>query len=203
MKILLVAATDFEISGLESNDIFDVLIGGVGVPATIFNLQKKLVTNHNYSHILQIGFGGIHRDSLNTNNWHLGDLIAISKDAFGDIGALENNSFKTVTDMGLSKQDNWIVNTNIETLNSKKLPVGTAVTCNTITDNNHIISPLRNYWNADIESMEGAAVHYVCNAYNMPFLQIRALTNIIGDRNKNNWKIKTATENIRLYLDTY
>jgi futalosine hydrolase len=51
--------------------------------------------------------------------------------------------------------------------------------------------------------MEGAAVHYVCVREKIPFVQIRSISNYIGDRNKKNWKIKEAvgtlnTELIRL-----
>lgn len=203
MKILLISATDFEISDMKSNDIFDVLITGVGVPNTIFQLQKKLAENSNYKYILQIGFGGVDRNALHINNWKLGDLVAISKDAFGDLGAMENNRFKSVTDMGLSQQNNWLANEHLQQINTKNLPVSDAITCNTITDNTDIIKVHQEYWHADIESMEGAALHYVCTAYDIPFLQVRALSNIIGDRDKNNWTIKTAIENIRLFLNTY
>lgn len=203
MKILLVSATEFEISGFKSNSVFDVLITGVGVPGTIFNLQKKLLSNKDYSHVLQIGFGGVHKVALESNDWELGDMIAIGKDAFGDIGAMEQSGFRSVTDMGLSHQNNWLENTNIEQLNDKKLPLGNAITCNTITDNIEIITKQYNYWHADIESMEGAALHFVCNEYNIPYLQIRALTNIIGDRNKGNWKIKPALDSIIHLLESY
>ena len=43
MQILLVAATNFEIQPFISTDhTLDVLIAGVGVPSTLYHLQKKL-----------------------------------------------------------------------------------------------------------------------------------------------------------------
>ena len=43
-----------------------------------------------------------------------------------------------------------------------------------------------------VESMEGAALHYVCLMEKVPFLQIRAISNVIGDRDKSRWKLKEA-----------
>ena len=38
----------------------------------------------------------------------------------------------------------------------------------------------------------GAALHYVCREMNIPFLQIRAASNYIGERDKEKWQMKEA-----------
>lgn len=43
-----------------------------------------------------------------------------------------------------------------------------------------------------IESMEGAALHYVCLMEKIPFLQIRSISNHIGERDKRKWNMKEA-----------
>jgi len=43
-----------------------------------------------------------------------------------------------------------------------------------------------------VESMEGAALHFVCLMEKIPFLQIRAVSNVTGDRDKSRWKIPEA-----------
>ena len=43
-----------------------------------------------------------------------------------------------------------------------------------------------------IESMEGAALHYVCLMENVPFIQIRAVSNELGERDKSRWKLKES-----------
>jgi futalosine hydrolase len=52
----------------------------------------------------------------------------------------------------------------------------------------------------DIESMEGAAFHYVCLQEEIPFIQLRGISNLVGDRNKNRWQIPTAMETVRFAL---
>ena len=51
--------------------------------------------------------------------------------------------------------------------------------------------------------MEGATLHYTCRQAGIPFLQIRAVSNYIGERNKANWKIKEALDNLNQTLLKY
>jgi futalosine hydrolase len=80
------------------------------------------------------------------------------------------------------------------------LPAVTALTVNEITTRKERIAQLINLYNPTIESMEGAALHYVCNDLNIPYLQIRGLSNYIGERDKSKWKIKEAVENANKIL---
>ena len=55
-------------------------------------------------------------------------------------------------------------------------------------------------FNADIETMEGAALHYVCLQENISFLQIRSVSNHVGERDKTKWKMKQAIEDLNKHL---
>jgi futalosine hydrolase len=57
------------------------------------------------------------------------------------------------------------------------------------------IGILQGKYQADIESMEGAALHFVCLQEGIPFLQIRGISNFVGERNKAKWDLKSAIEN--------
>lgn len=54
----------------------------------------------------------------------------------------------------------------------------------------HAFSPL-------MESMEGSAAAHVSQLYNIPFIQVRAASNLAGDRDKNNWNLPLAFDRIR------
>ena len=54
----------------------------------------------------------------------------------------------------------------------------------------------------EIESLEGAAFHFVCLHEQLPFLQLRAISNIVGERNKKNWHLKEAVHNLNNKLIT-
>jgi futalosine hydrolase len=47
---------------------------------------------------------------------------------------------------------------------------------------------------ADIETMEGAAVAYVCRQLELPLLHLRAISNWTGDRGRGEWNVTTAVE---------
>ena len=74
------------------------------------------------------------------------------------------------------------------------MPAVTALTVNEITTRTERIAQLKALYNPTIESMEGAVLHYVGNDLNIPYLQIRGLSNYIGERDKSKWRIKEAVE---------
>ena len=51
-----------------------------------------------------------------------------------------------------------------------------------------------------VESMEGAALHYIGLQEKIPFLQIRSCSNYIAERNKKNWKMKDAIQQLNVEL---
>jgi futalosine hydrolase len=50
-----------------------------------------------------------------------------------------------------------------------------------------------------IESMEGAAFFYACRQLNVPCLQIRAVSNYVEKRNRDNWHIGLAIKNLNKF----
>jgi futalosine hydrolase len=45
------------------------------------------------------------------------------------------------------------------------------------------------------ENMEGAAVAHICRIYGIPFVEIRGISNIVGDRDMKKWDVELAAEN--------
>lgn len=70
----------------------------------------------------------------------------------------------------------------------------TGITVNEISTHPEKIAYFRHHYQAATESMEGASLHFVARLAAIPFLQIRAISNKVGDRNKKNWQIKAAIE---------
>jgi futalosine hydrolase len=44
--------------------------------------------------------------------------------------------------------------------------------------------------------MEGAALHYVCLQTGVPFIQIRCISNYVGERDKSKWKFNEAFDSL-------
>jgi futalosine hydrolase len=68
------------------------------------------------------------------------------------------------------------------------------ITVSTITTSVQRINSLFNSYHAGMENMEGAGIAHVALHYNKPFLEIRAASNIVGERDKGKWKMTEAFE---------
>jgi futalosine hydrolase len=89
MNVLVVSATEFEIeSFIKENSTADILITGIGIPATIFHLTKKL-SQKDYDLVIQAGIAGTFSANLKKEL-----SLLVDKDAFGDLGIYEGK-FKT------------------------------------------------------------------------------------------------------------
>lgn len=198
MDTLLVAATEFEISEFAAKEHknVDILITGIGVPNTLYQIQNHIQNNH-YQLIIQAGIGGSF-----ANTTPLATVFEINKDIFADIGFSQNKIFTPLHSSSFVHKDKsniaagWLVNTTTSYIQNT-LPKASSITVNTVTDNTEIINTYINLYNAQVESMEGAALHYVCLQQAIPFMQIRSISNYVGDRNKNNWKIKEAITTLK------
>lgn len=194
MKILLLAATQMEIQPfLQTVPKADVLIGGVGSVATAYHLTKQL-SHHHYNLVVQAGVGGTFSELI-----QLGEVVSIKCDAFGDLGVMENG-FRSLQDMNLNTEPEWLENKNslLQKLPYKQVK---AITVNTIHTDATLTNTLRQRWKADVESMEGAALHYVCHQQQVPFVQLRSISNQVGIRDKTKWRMKEAITNLNEALN--
>ena len=78
-----------------------------------------------------------------------------------------------------------------------------SVTTGLISDDKAAVTRLRSVFSPDIESMEGACFHFAALMEKIPFLQLRAVSNFVGDRNKANWKLEEAIMNLNDALVNY
>ncbi len=191
-RILLTAPTSLEIGDF-SHDKVDVLCTGIAVPATIYNLQKAISRGGN-DLVIQMGICG----TFNADTHPIGHCYVVEKDCFAELGAIDREGFSPLHEMGYMLpgetgiEDGWFYNKNAA---SYCLPTATAMTVSTI-NNMPLIDVLQKRWQPHIESMEGAALHYVCLKEKVDFLQLRAVSNVIGDRDIANWKMKEAIKKL-------
>ncbi len=197
MSVLIISATEMEIIPfLKEFPNASVLITGVGVPALVYSLVKKLFSG-SYNIVIQAGIAGTFDDEIN-----IGETVIVHKDRFGDIGMTEKRIFTSVFASGLSDgnrfpfEEEWLVNGS-ELASFSDLKKVNAITVNNVSDEILLYGiSLEN----TIETMEGAALHYVCLLEKIPFIQLRSISNKAGDRNKQNWKIKEAVAHLNVEL---
>ena len=200
MNVLIVAATDFEIEPfMQEKKKAEILITGVGIPATIYHLTKKLLAS-NYDLVLQAGIAGIFSEFFN-----LTEVVAVKEDCFADMGIEEKGKLSTLFENGFMEKnelpfsDGKLINLS-KILETISLPKARAVTVNKISDDESHNKLMQEKFVAQIESMEGAAFHYVCLQQKINFLQLRSISNRVGERDKSKWKLKASIENLNKEL---
>jgi futalosine hydrolase len=205
MHLLLTAATAAEIQPVidylgkkdfvsQSHEV-EVLITGVGAVATTYSLTQT-INNQRPDLIIQAGIAGSFRE------YEPGKTLAIAADGFGDMGVWENNRFNTIFDLKLA-DDNQSPFTNRSLMNPNQkllllsgLEQAKAITVNEITTDIKRIEWYQQYSSPVVESMEGAAFHYVCLQENIPFIQLRSVSNCVGERDKTKWNIQDAVSHL-------
>ena len=204
MLILIVAATEMEVTPfMKEFPNAEILITGVGTFNTVYELIKKIHSKA-YDLIIQLGIAGSYKAQLN-----LGEAYLVKEDCFADLGVFEKGNFQTIFEMGFSNQNDFpFVNGKLENpyIQSFDIKVYEAkgATVNLLTDDSAYCDVLIEKYKADLESMEGAAFHYVCLKEKQVFLQIRGVSNLVGDRNKSHWKIHEAIRaSNQIVIDIY
>lgn len=209
MRILVTAATPIEISPFLENlrtahsfkkEIqIDVLITGIGLTASTYTLGKQVQLKRP-DLVIQAGVGGCFDRSIPT-----GTVMAIKQEAIADQSVIELNALKTLFDLKLVPENQypftrgWLVNKN-EVLKKVKLKKVRGISVNEITTDKKKVKFYQEHFNPVVESMEGAALHYVCLMENIPFIQLRAVSNYIAERNKKNWNMKESIINLNIAL---
>lgn len=76
-------------------------------------------------------------------------------------------------------------------------PIVRGATVSTCTGNDALSAALHERTGADVETMEGAAVAYVCRRREVPLLHVRAISNWTGERARGEWNVGAAVAALR------
>ena len=210
MKILLAAATEAEIApavawlGRQDAPLqqrFDVLTTGIGLMAATFSLTQAL-TGSSYDGVVGAGIAGAFDRSLS-----LGECVIVHSEQQGDLGAEDKEEFLDLASLGYQQQHVPPYSNGLMVNTLQGLPFDTAqlqkvsgLTVNTVSGSARTIASRSARYSAQIESMEGAALHYVCLQLGLPFLQLRAISNYVTPRDRSAWKIAEAIEGLNNQL---
>jgi len=216
MHLLIVAATPFEIAPLEgylsknfqeikpgqylkNNLKITLLITGVGMTLTAYSLGKMLA-QVSFDLVINAGIAGAFDRRVK-----LGSVVQVISDQFGDLGVEEaDGSFTDIHELGLLEsmappfQGGKLVHPIAQEITF--LPSAKGLTVNKVHGCQKSIEAIRNKYDADIETMEGAAFFLVCKMEGVQFLGIRAISNHIEPRNKDNWNLALAIQNLNAVL---
>ncbi|MDB5287412.1 MAG: futalosine hydrolase [Mucilaginibacter sp.] len=207
MRILFVVATSFEVESLKlkverlkngpnfnpSTFNFNLLITGVGMVSTAYALGRELAANK-YDLAINLGIAGSF-----DRNIALGDVVEVTTDIIAGLGAEDDEMFLPISQMGFGESV-FIATQSLANVSNKfNLKQVTAITVNTVHGNEASIQKVQKRLNPQTESMEGAAFFYACREAGVPCLQIRAVSNYVEKRNRDNWQIGLAIKNLNTF----
>jgi futalosine hydrolase len=209
-KILFVTATSSEGDTLKKiSEIFAVpemlgkfeiipLVTGVGAISTLWTMKQWIMDNGKPDLAINAGIAGSYSDKFPK-----GDVVMPVTDCFADMGIEDGGNFLTLSEAGLMGADefpfkNGFLHADNEYTDKIKafLKPVRAITVNSATGSETTKGILLEKFNPDIETMEGATFFYLCSREKIPFLALRAISNMVERRNKNNWDIDLALNNL-------
>jgi futalosine hydrolase len=201
MNILLAAATAKEIEPFfeyyrnsKRPQFIDVLITGIGLTSATYHLLKQVQLKRP-DFVIQAGVAGGFDKKIK-----LGTVVVVKKETIADQSVIELKKLKTLFDLELVPHDQfpykegWLENDSA-LLAETPLKKVSAISVNEITTDDRV-KLYKKSFDSSIETMEGAALHYTCLMEKIPFLQVRSVSNYVGERNKKKWKMKKAIRNL-------
>jgi futalosine hydrolase len=204
MRILIVTATSMEIAALVAvfhhtaersakltshthgaHDI-DVLVTGVGMVPTAAWSAHVLARN-SYGLALNFGVCGSFDRALAP-----GTVVHVVSDRIAELGAEDDDAFLTMDELNLPGDYQFVNAAPPVNPPLQELPAVTAISVNTVHGNARSIAEVIARFHPQVESMEGAGFMCACQAARIPFAQVRAVSNLVEQRNRGAWQMAEA-----------
>lgn len=199
MRVLIMTAVlaerDAVLRGINSDTRFDVLVAGVGPTAAAANTAKALATAE-YGLVVSAGIGGGF-----TGRVEVGSLVVASAIVAADLGVETPEGFSSLDELGFGSTriqvDASLVNRVTEALRATGLAVSTGpvLTVSTVTGTVASAAEMAaRVPGATAEAMEGYGVAIAAHGSGVPILELRAISNLVGPRDRTAWRIKEALD---------
>ena len=199
MRVLIMTAVSAErdavLRGLHSDSRFDVLVAGVGSVVAAVNTARALATAE-YSLVISAGIGGGFPGRA-----EVGSLVVANEIVVADLGAETPEGFCSLDELGFGfthvQTDASLVDHFSGALRAAKIPVniGPVLTVSTVTGTAaRAVKLAARIPGATAEAMEGYGVGFAALDRGLPVLEIRAISNMVGPRDRSTWRIKEALD---------
>jgi len=177
----------------------EIIVTGVGGAAMSWALQKRFSSGPLPALVIGAGIAGSYVTAIAP-----GDVVITRSDCFADMGVDDNGDFRSLFGASLADPDSppfsggrihcsgkWF------DLLSGRFRAVTGATVNMSSGSQAVIDRIRKAWDPDIETMEGAWLAYACAVTGIPWLSLRAVSNMVEPRNTKNWDIPLALRRLQ------
>ena len=200
MTVLVTAATAFEMQTIDETGGLAVpvlrLITGIGPTETAFALTAFLCRHAGQiKAVLNFGIAG----AFPASPAHMLDICLAERELLGDFGVLLSERIERFAERGLSVRDSFVLDAGLCSAAAQHLTKagirchqGTFVTVSCTSGTAARAHQLGHDLQGLCENMEGAAAARVCDAFRLPLLELRCISNIAGEADKKNWRLREA-----------
>jgi len=196
--LLLVTATDAELGPIAATGLPEdcvTLVCGVGPVEATLNLGRHLAdAAPEYTAVINFGLAGGYPDK----GLDLLDLCLAEREYLGDLGVVLNDRILPLDPEFVPPQefpcDSNLLDRAENLLARADLPPrrGNFVTVAGCSGTLMRSRYLSEHYRAICENMEGAALARTCQAYCLPFLELRCISNLVLDRDQQEWRATEA-----------
>jgi len=201
-NVLVVAATPLESQLLQSTDL---IVTGIGAVNTASALAHRFATGPKPSAVIQTGIAGAFVQA----NVGVGSVLLADTEIYGDLGVLTPAGWRPLEEIGIPliaasatrearfnyfPLDAALVRRAGEAAGPMVARTGKFLTVSEVTGVRSKADELYERFGALCESMEGAAAAHVCALHDVPFLEVRGVSNLVEDRDRAKWRIAEAAE---------
>ena len=183
----------------------DVVVSGIGAVNTAHALAQYLATTPKPSFVIQTGIAGAYVPA----GIAVGSVVLADTEIYGDLGVLTPLGWRPMEEIGIPVVDatasaparfNYfpldpaLVSRAAAAAGGAVARTGKFLTLSQVTGVRAHGDVLYERFGALCESMEGAAAAHVCALHDVPFLEVRGISNLVEDRDRKKWKIPEAAD---------
>ena len=202
--ILVLAATPLEATLIQSPSA-ELVVTGIGAVNAAHALTQYLATHPKPSVVIQTGIAGAYVPA----DIPVGSVVLADTEIYGDLGVLTLEGWQPMEEIGIplvAAEGERPARFNYFPLDASLVARASAIagtlvertgpflTLSIVTGVQILGDELYERFGAICESMEGAAAAHVCAIHDVPFLEVRGISNLVEDRDRSKWKIKEAAE---------
>jgi futalosine hydrolase len=189
VRILVICAVARELDELPRRAGVDVVAVGVGPVEAALGTARALASAP-YDAVISAGIAGGFRGRCT-----VGDVVVCAREDFADIGLEDGAAFPLPDGLELVRTvevDRGLLQPFLD--GAIPVIVGRGVTSAIVTGTDARAALLATRYRSDVESMEGFAVLRAAQAAGVPAIEIRGVSNVVGDRATNGWNFRAGAE---------
>jgi futalosine hydrolase len=183
-----------------STDVF-VFVSGIGSTQSLLNLSNLVLKNtpifNSPTEVLLVGIAGMNQSSQ--PQLEITEVVEVISETDGNTGA-QAEHFLSAED--LEWVGSWSLKTNKNSC-FKHIKKVKSLSVQSCSGTPSLAQNRLQKFNCSIENMEGLSVGLWAQQNQFKFSQIRAISNIVGDRNHQNWNINQALINLTPHINRW